>query len=406
MPTLHPLSARLSTLAIAAAVGLAMTVAAAPAASAAPPSNDAFANATVVSALPYSTPVALAEATTQPSEPLLCTESDPDYSEYQYQQSNTLWYKYVSTARQTLTASGPASANFQEQINVYTGAALNALTLVGCGESQFRPVVDVQATAGTTYWFQVGKTELDDQPGTSATFALASGPALNETPAEAKPLLAPSTTTADTTHTSWVIEQPAGCELPYPEVAIVNTLWYRYTAPAAQLLTVDARSSNYDVDFAVYADAGGTPGTPLACPDVSSSGSPFEYGDKANAIVTLPVAAGSSVFIQAGGFYLDSGTLVLTLSAAANVAPKVTALSSYTGKRSGGSTITITGSGFAPGSTVAFGTTPATNVVVVSGTKITAKVPAVASARLVDVRVTTPAGTSATSVGSKYLYTK
>lgn len=401
-----PTPRRLLALATAAAVGLAMTLAAAPAASAAPPSNDAFANATVVSALPYSTPVALTEATLQPGEPVLCTESDPDYSEYTYAQSNTLWYKYVSPIRQTLTATGPATANFQEQVNVYTGAALNSLTLVGCGESQFRAVVNVQATAGTTYWFQVGKTQLDDQPGTNATFALSAGPALNETPAEAKQLVAPSTTTADTTHTSWVIENPAGCELPYPEVAIVNTLWYRYTAPAAQLLTVDARSSNYDVNFAVYADAGGAPGTPLACPDVSSGGSPFEYGDKANAIVTVPIAAGGSVFIQAGGFYLDTGTLVLKLSAAANVAPKVTALSSYTGKRTGGSTITITGSGFVTGATVAFGTTPATNVTVVSATKITAKVPAVASARLVDVRVTTPAGTSATSLGSKYLYTK
>ena len=51
-----------------------------------------------------------------------------------------------------------------------------------------------------------------------------------------------------------------------------------------------------------------------------------------------------------------------------------------------------------------FGTSAATSVVVVSSTKITAKTPAHA-AGTVDVRVVTPAGTSAVVAADKYTFT-
>src|SRR5690606_13464089 len=68
----------------------------------------------------------------------------------------------------------------------------------------------------------------------------------------------------------------------------------------------------------------------------------------------------------------------------ANVA--VTAISPSTGWSVGGTTVTITGSGFAAGATVQIGTATATNVTVVNATTITATVPAHA-AGAVDVRV-------------------
>ncbi len=71
----------------------------------------------------------------------------------------------------------------------------------------------------------------------------------------------------------------------------------------------------------------------------------------------------------------------------------VTNVSPVSGPAVGGTTITITGSGFASGATVAVGGTAATNVVVVSSTTITARTPAHA-AGTVDV-VVTMGGTSA-----------
>src|SRR6202042_3667667 len=66
-------------------------------------------------------------------------------------------------------------------------------------------------------------------------------------------------------------------------------------------------------------------------------------------------------------------------------------------------TVTITGTHFTGASAVKFGTSAATSVVVLSSTKITAKTPAHA-AGVVDVRVVTPAGTSAVVAADKYTY--
>jgi hypothetical protein len=70
-------------------------------------------------------------------------------------------------------------------------------------------------------------------------------------------------------------------------------------------------------------------------------------------------------------------------------APTVTAVSPNSGTTAGGTTVTISGLGFSPGSTVSFGGASATNVVVNSYTSITATAPA-HSAGAVNITVNTP----------------
>ncbi len=85
--------------------------------------------------------------------------------------------------------------------------------------------------------------------------------------------------------------------------------------------------------------------------------------------------------------------------------PTVTALSPTAGTTAGGTPVTITGTNFVAGATVAFGAgNPATGVAVVNATTITCLSP-VHSAGVVDVMVTTPAGTSSTAgAGNDYTY--
>jgi hypothetical protein len=56
--------------------------------------------------------------------------------------------------------------------------------------------------------------------------------------------------------------------------------------------------------------------------------------------------------------------------------PTVTSVSPNSGTTAGGTSVTITGTNFAAGATVTFGSNAATNVIVVSGTQITATTPA------------------------------
>jgi len=82
--------------------------------------------------------------------------------------------------------------------------------------------------------------------------------------------------------------------------------------------------------------------------------------------------------------------------------PAVTALSPTAGPLAGGTTVAITGTGFTGATAVDFGVAPATAFTVNSDSSITATSPA--GTGTVDVRVTTPGGTSTTSAADQYTY--
>ncbi|MGD0048969.1 MAG: IPT/TIG domain-containing protein [Bryobacteraceae bacterium] len=80
----------------------------------------------------------------------------------------------------------------------------------------------------------------------------------------------------------------------------------------------------------------------------------------------------------------------------------VSSVSPNSGSTAGGTAVTITGANFAAGATAAFGGTAATNVVVVSGTEITATTPA-GSAGAVTVTATNP-GAQSGSLANGFTY--
>ena len=84
-------------------------------------------------------------------------------------------------------------------------------------------------------------------------------------------------------------------------------------------------------------------------------------------------------------------------------APVVYSVSPNSGVPTGGAGVTITGNNFNGVTGVTFGTTAATSVSFVSPTSITAVAPA--GTGTVDVKVTTPNGTSATSSSDQFTYT-
>ena len=86
------------------------------------------------------------------------------------------------------------------------------------------------------------------------------------------------------------------------------------------------------------------------------------------------------------------------------VGPTVTSINFPAfGLVTGGTTVTVTGTGFTNGATVQFGSTPATSVTVVSSTSLNAVSPP-GSPGVVDVTVTTPDGTSPVVNGDKFTY--
>ena len=85
--------------------------------------------------------------------------------------------------------------------------------------------------------------------------------------------------------------------------------------------------------------------------------------------------------------------------------PVVSEVSPDTGFTTGTTPVTITGTGFTAATAVDFGGVPATNVMAVTDTTITADSPAGSAGPPVDVTVTGPGGLSATSPADQYTYT-
>ena len=123
---------------------------------------------------------------------------------------------------------------------------------------------------------------------------------------------------------------------------------------------------------------------------------------------------GTHSYAAAGSYQIsaavtDATGREVTDFAAANVAPTgptVSGVSPATGPLAGGTSVTITGSGFTGETAVHFGSAAATNVLVnAAGTQITATSPAGAAAGTVDVTVTGPGGVSVASPADKFTYT-
>jgi len=66
--------------------------------------------------------------------------------------------------------------------------------------------------------------------------------------------------------------------------------------------------------------------------------------------------------------------------------------------------VTVTGSGFAGATGVSFGSAAATNLAVASDSQPTVICPSSNAGGAVDVTVTTPVGTSATSAADQFIY--
>ncbi len=83
--------------------------------------------------------------------------------------------------------------------------------------------------------------------------------------------------------------------------------------------------------------------------------------------------------------------------------PQATSVTPLTGSTAGGTSVTLTGSGFTGATAVTFGTVAATSFTVVSDQELTAISPA-QTPRIIDVLVTTPSGTSGNDPRDQFVY--
>jgi glutamate dehydrogenase/leucine dehydrogenase len=120
-----------------------------------------------------------------------------------------------------------------------------------------------------------------------------------------------------------------------------------------------------------------------------------------DALITVVSPAGSAGVVDVT-VTTPLGTSATTTADQFTYGVAVTSLSPTSGPVAGGTSVTITGSGFTGATAVNFGATPGTSLVIVSDTSITITTPALTG--VVDVTVVTPVGTSPTSSADQFAF--
>ena len=143
------------------------------------PANDAFANATMISGLSAQVIGNNINATKEPGEPDF---RYTDGSGLTTPGGKSVWWKWTAPAGGQVFLS-TAGTNFDTLLSVYTGTAVNALTLVASNDNPAGSYSDsstltFSATSGTTYWFLVQAWSDATHPAASGAISLS----LNLTP--------------------------------------------------------------------------------------------------------------------------------------------------------------------------------------------------------------------------------
>ena len=104
-----------------------------------PPPNDNFADAEVISGLPFSGAQDVSSATTEFNEPQSCSFSP-----------NTIWYAFTPTTNAMVRADTAGSSFFDTNLNVYQafGPGITDLSFLNC--ASFGSSMTFNAQAGTT----------------------------------------------------------------------------------------------------------------------------------------------------------------------------------------------------------------------------------------------------------------
>ncbi|MBI5505540.1 MAG: thrombospondin type 3 repeat-containing protein [Deltaproteobacteria bacterium] len=174
--------------------------------------NDDFADAAIVTALPYTDTEYTPGATFEVDEPSSCTEPSG---------SKSVWYAYTPS-QDGLLAADTWGGGGNRGLAVYTGSSLDSLTNIACSDQASKVIFPV--TAGTAYYFQIDGYHVSN-PALYFHLDVAPPRPVNDDFADmlivpAVPYLDVQNTTAATDE----IGEPSECG------RVSGAVWYAYTA--------------------------------------------------------------------------------------------------------------------------------------------------------------------------------
>jgi hypothetical protein len=281
----------------------------------------------------------------------------------------------AGTVDVTVSAYGGTSALVSADRFSYTAASAPAVTGVSPSSG---------STAGTTTVTITG-----------SHFTAATGVSFGS-------VAATFTVNSDTQITAVAPAQVAGTvdvtvATPSGTSAVVSADHFTYTAAAAPAVTAVSPATGTTAGGVVVSITGSGFTAATGANFGSVAAVAFTVVNDGLVLATAPAEAAGTVDVTVStpSGTSSTGTADHFVSTAA-AAPAVTGVTAGSGDTTGGDRVLLTGSGFTGASAVTFGTTAAEDFTVLSDTAILA-ITSAQAAGTVDVTVTTPAGTSATS---------
>ena len=265
-----------------------------------PVPNDDFDAATAIGTAPFTGNQDVAGATTAVDDPFFnCGGGGQKYK--------TVWFRYTAPQAEVLTIDTFGST-YDTVLAVWTGSR-GSLVSVACnddsGGAQSR--VQVAANAGATYYVEVA-SDIATPTDSQLTLHLQSGPTVANDDFDTATAIGttPFTGNQDATWSTTAADDPVlpcgGGGQKY------KTVWFRYTAPQAEVLTIDTFGSGYDTVLAVWTGSRGSL-VSVACNDDSGS---------LQSEVGFPAATGTIYHIEVASYFPSpaSPQLALHLSSA------------------------------------------------------------------------------------------
>ena len=251
-------------------------------------SNDAFATATVIGALPFSDVVDISAASMEAGEP---TSSCSGGASSQ----RTVWYAFTPAVTAVVTAS--VDAGFSTVVGVYSGG-LGGLAEITCRSPFVVRDATFLAQAGTTYHIQVDG--MFGQTGVVQLRLEAVPPPPNDLFVNATAIGAlPFSGTVDLTAASTEGGEPSpSCAAPFGGVS--SSAWYHFTPTVTGSISANAFSGGFSNVVAAYTGSSVTSLTEVAC---------GVFGNRA----TFRAVANTTYYFQVGGLFGQRGPLEFRL---------------------------------------------------------------------------------------------
>src|SRR6266566_95080 len=248
-------------------------------------SNDAFANATVISALPFSDVVDISAATTEAGEP-------PSSCSGGSSSQRTVWYSFTPAVTAVVRAS--VNAGFSTVVGVYTGG-LSGLAEITCRSPFVVRDATFLAQAGTTYHIQVDG--MFNQTGVVELRLEVVPPPANDLFVNATAIAAlPFSDALDLTAATNEAGEPTtpSCAAPYGGIG--SSAWYRFTPAETGSISANAFNSGFSTVVAAYTGTSVTGLTEVGC---------GVFGNRS----TFRALANTTYYFQVGGLFGQTGSL-------------------------------------------------------------------------------------------------